>query len=49
MTQHIVSILKSKANKKMLLKRTISLPDMLITANNKNNSDENKTGTQVWR
>lgn len=47
MTQHIVSILKSKANKKMLLKRTISLPDMLITANNKNNSDENKTGTQV--
>lgn len=43
MTQHIVSILKSKANKKMLMKRTISLPDILI---NKPNT-ENETGIQV--
>jgi len=38
MTKHIVSLMKSKQRKKPLtLKRTISLPDMLI--NNNNNAD----------
>ncbi|XP_066934051.1 voltage-dependent T-type calcium channel subunit alpha-1H-like isoform X1 [Clytia hemisphaerica] len=52
MTRHIVSLLKSKANKKMLtLKRTISLPDMLmnnnnVSNNNNQNTQEDETETQ---
>ena len=49
MTRHIVSLLKSKANKKMLtLKRTISLPDMLMNNNNvANNNNQNKEEDEV--